>query len=150
MSFHRRYLNISDILKIAADCSRDDARLRRIKRIDVIQLSNHITCDAETGEYLISIPSEIREELPCLYFFSAGHMFEVHHMSPLPTFSFSNFPKDLVSSRKDVEERLISALIVSRQTMGWFENLQWDELTEEQKNMCRPSFVDDGIAYSPM
>ncbi len=150
MSFHRRYLNISDILRIAADCAYDDAKLRRINRIGVIELSNYITCDPETGEYLIYIPSEIRDELPCLYFFSFRHMFEIHQVGLSPTFSFTDFPKALESSRSGVEGRLASALIVSRQTMGWFENLQWDDLTEEQKEMCRPSFVEDGIAYSPM
>lgn len=150
MKFQRRYLNTEDIIAIASDCARDDKKLQRFKRINAAQLPSHITFDAETGEYLINIPSEIRDEFPCLYFSTAEHVLEIHHIDPSPKFSFTQFPTALDASRKSIEAKIISALIASRQTMRWFEKVQWEDLTEEQKNMCYPVFVEDNIKYFPM
>jgi hypothetical protein len=150
MNFQRRHLNAKDIIKIASDCASDDEKLKRIKRIDTIQFPSHITYDAESGEYLISIPSEMREELPCLYFFTTNHIFEIHQLFPSPKFSFTKFPEGLEHSRKTIEARVTSALIVSRETMFWIEKNQWEDLTEEQKSVCYPVFVEDNVKYSPM
>jgi len=150
MKFQRRYLNTKDIIRMVSDCASDDEKLKRIKRIDAIQLPNHITCDTESEEYLIRIPSEMREELPCLYFFTANHILEIHQLFPSPKFSFTKFPEALEISRKAIEARVTSALMASQETMFWFENMQWEDLTEEQKRVCYPVFVEDNVKYSPM
>ncbi len=150
MNFQHRHLTAKDIIKIVSDCASDDERQKRIKRIDGIRFPSHITYDTESEEYLINIPSEMREELPCLYFFTTNHILEIHQLFPSQKFSFTKFPEGLEDSRKTIEARVSAALMASRETIFWIEEMEWKNLTEKQKNVFYPVFIEDNVKYCSM
>ena len=72
-----RYLRVSDVLKIVEDAACDERKQKRLKRIDLIQFSKKFFFDADRNEYLLQVPSEIREDsaFSHYYFFTEGYFF---------------------------------------------------------------------------
>lgn len=146
MSTTSRYLCISDVLKIFEDAACDEPKQKRLKRMNLISFPKQFFFDADKNEYLLQVPGEIREDsaFAHYYFFTHAYLFEIHRVGHFSNkYSFISFPKDFEDRRKLVQERFTSAQILSGECMGWFEGLKWEELTDEQKALCYPVFVED-------
>jgi hypothetical protein len=150
MSHKLRDLDVSDVLKIVEDSACDETKQKSLKRMSLATFPKRILCDAERNEYLLSMPGEMREDFPRYYFFTEGYLFEIHRLSALSNeYSFIKFPKHLEGIRNLVQERFAYAAKLSGECQGWFEG-KWDDLTDEQKALCSPVFVEDDVKPSLM
>ncbi len=143
-------LSVAGVLKFVEDAASDQRKQARLKRMEFRQFGNTYYYDSNRNEYLLEIPGESREELTHYYFFTFGHMFEIHPAAYPNKYSFISFPKDLEEKRRAVQERFITAAQISGVCMmGWCEGMKWNDLSEELKAYLYPVFVQDDInAYN--
>lgn len=97
---------------------------------------------------LFSMSTFMREEYPEYQVFVMGHLLEVRRVGLFSNeYSFIKFPSELATCRQSVEHRFVSMSVLTDEGMGWFEPGSWEDLTEEQRAICKPQFVEDNIRY---
>ena len=84
-------MRVADVLKFVEDAAPDQRKQARLKRMELRQFRNTYYCDSNRNDYLLEIPGEIREELTHYYFFTFGHMFEIHPAAYPNKYSFISF-----------------------------------------------------------
>jgi hypothetical protein len=143
MSARTVQLRIADVLRIVADAACDETKQVRLKRIELAQFPKTYYRDADKDEYLLQVPTEMREDLKRYYFFSEGYLFEIHKADYPNKYSFISFPKAYEEQRMIIQERFISAATHSEACLEWFEGMKWEDVSDELRAYLRPIFVED-------
>ncbi len=147
MTFTLRYSTVADILRVIADSACDDSKTMRLKSMNVHSLPKQIVCDKDMASYLMHIEGQTREDsaFEHFYFFAKGYLFEVHKVGHFQNkYSFIQFPPSHEEFRHVVRGLFSSAILRTDSCLGWFEG-KWEDLTDEQKIMCTPVFVEDDV-----
>jgi hypothetical protein len=105
---------------------------------------------AEEDACLFRMQDSMREEHPEYAFFLAGQLFEVRRLGPFSNrYSLAGFPPTMETKREWVQERFAALILTTADGLGWFDP-PWRHLGDEQKAMCRPIFVADGLRFFSM
>jgi len=150
MSAGTVHLRIADVLRIVEDAAQDERKQAHLKRIELTQFPKTFYRDADRDEYLLQVPTEVREDLKRYYFFSEGYLFEIHKADYPNKYSFISFPKAYEDRRMVVQDRFISAATHSEACLEWFEGKKWEDVSDELRAYLRPIFVKDDAEAPPM
>lgn len=147
MTFILRYSTLADILQVIADSACDDLKTARLKRTNIHGLPQKIVCEKDMTSYLLHIQGKTREDsaFEHFYFFTKGYLFEVHKIGYFSNkYYFIRFPSHLEEFRSLVQQLFSAAIQKIDSCMVWFDG-KWEDLTDEQKVLCIPVFVEDDI-----
>lgn len=115
--------------------------------MNVLGLPKQIVCEKNMASYLLHIAGETREDsaFEHFYFFAKGYLFEVHKIGYFSNkYSFIRFPSPLEEFRSLVQQLFSAAILKTDSCMGWFDG-KWEDLTDEQKVLFIPVFVEDDV-----
>lgn len=147
MTFTLRYSTVSDILRVVVDSACDDSKTMRLKRMNVLGFPKQIVCDKDMDSYLMHIQGQTREDsaFEHFYFFAKGYLFEVHKVGYFQNkYSFIQFPPSHEEFRHVVQQLFSSAVLKTESSLGWFQG-KWEDLTDEQRTLYTPVFVEDDV-----
>ena len=132
------------MLHAADDGVRRDIQ-KRLARADVRLL-------ARAGDdCLFWVPIFVREEYWHYAFFFMGRLLEFRRIGFYGSeYSMVGFPVELEAHRLSAQQRFSALVLSTDDGMGWLAPAKWEELNEEQRQLCTPKFVEDGLQYDSM
>lgn len=97
-------------------------------------------------EVLFTVPAGVREDFDEYQFFFMGRLLEVRRMGWMSNqYSLIDFPSELAAQRHLVQERFAALIVSTDDGLGWLAPGPWDALSDVQKAMCQPTFIEDNI-----
>lgn len=145
MSAKTVQLSIAEIQRIIADAACDESKQVRLNRIEHSRFPKTYYRDEGNDEYLLQVPTDMREDLKQYYFFSDGYLFEIHKADYPNKYSFISFPKAYEERRTAIQKRFILAATHSKVCLEWFEDIEWVDVSTELRAYLCPVFVDDDV-----
>jgi hypothetical protein len=133
---------LQHLSSLAAD---EEARLH-LQRVLSQRGVKLLACDGD--EYLFKMQEVVREGFEEYHFFFMGRLLEVRRIGWLSSeYSLLKYPSELASHRQRMQQQFSTMIVSTADGLGWFEPGPWEELSDEQKALCRPKFVADDIRH---